>query len=44
MKTTIAITLAAIAAMPLAAKADDFPKRTVELIFPWGPGNAMSAS
>ncbi|MGV0817639.1 Bug family tripartite tricarboxylate transporter substrate binding protein [Martelella sp. AMO21009] len=44
MKTTIAITLAAIAAMPLAAGADDFPKRTVELIFPWGPGNAMSAS
>lgn len=37
-------TIVAVAAAPLTTQAQDFPQRTIELIFPWGPGNAMSAS
>lgn len=46
MKRIVIPVLAALAATaaPLSAKAQDFPKRTIELIFPWGPGNAMSGS
>lgn len=29
---------------PLAAQAQDFPNRTIELIFPWGPGVALAGA
>lgn len=32
------------AAAPLATQAQDFPDRTIELVFPWGPGTAMAAA
>ncbi|MEC7764959.1 MAG: tripartite tricarboxylate transporter substrate-binding protein [Pseudomonadota bacterium] len=42
--TTTALTALTIASAPLAATAQDFPRRTIELIFPWGPGAAMAGS
>ena len=36
--------LAALVMTAGSAIAADFPERTVELIHPWGPGNAMSVS
>jgi tripartite-type tricarboxylate transporter receptor subunit TctC len=42
MKTS-AMALAVVAASAGSALAD-FPERTIELIHPWGPGNAMSVS
>jgi tripartite-type tricarboxylate transporter receptor subunit TctC len=40
---TSATALVVLAASSTAALAD-FPERTIELIHPWGPGNAMSVS
>ncbi|WP_010140857.1 Bug family tripartite tricarboxylate transporter substrate binding protein [Oceanicola sp. S124] len=42
--TTTLVTALALTAVPLATRAEDFPRRTIELIFPWGPGNAMAGS
>ncbi len=43
-RTTRTLTAALVACMPFAAAAQDFPRRTIELIHPWGPGNAMAIS
>lgn len=40
---TVAAT-AAIVTMSTGAAIAEFPERTIELIHPWGPGNAMSVS
>ena len=42
--STKALAATLIACLPVAAHAEDFPRRTVELIHPWGPGNAMAMS
>ncbi|MDB6178215.1 tripartite tricarboxylate transporter substrate-binding protein [Paracoccus sp. Z330] len=46
MRTTIKGLLAAvvISATTLGVARAEFPERTVELVHPWGPGNAMSVS
>jgi len=44
MKTILKTAITALALSASAAAAQDFPQRTIELIFPWGPGNAMSVS
>lgn len=41
---TAAAALAVLAAATGGAVAGEFPERTIELIHPWGPGNAMSVS
>ncbi len=42
LKTTL--TAALCLALTAGASAADFPERTIELIHPWSPGNAMSVS
>ena len=42
IRTTLAA--AAIVAVSTGAALAEFPERTIELIHPWGPGNAMSVS
>lgn len=46
MNTCLKSALAALTmtAASVAAHSEDFPERTIELIFPWGPGSAMSVS
>jgi|GEM_PF-587897 len=39
-----ALATAAIVAVSSGAALAEFPERTIELIHPWGPGNAMSVS
>ncbi|MCV0429279.1 MAG: tripartite tricarboxylate transporter substrate binding protein [Roseibium sp.] len=42
MRTVVAA--AAIVTLSAGASVAEFPERTIELIHPWGPGNAMSVS
>ncbi|WP_238368667.1 Bug family tripartite tricarboxylate transporter substrate binding protein [Mesobacterium pallidum] len=44
MKTILNSAITALALSTGAAAAQDFPQRTIELIYPWGPGNAMAVS
>ncbi|MEP3279218.1 MAG: tripartite tricarboxylate transporter substrate-binding protein [Stappiaceae bacterium] len=41
---TTGLAAAAVLALTSGAALAEFPERTVELIHPWGPGNAMSVS